>query len=356
MLLWQKVATPILGNLANAKAALLRRLLFESYALTATELKRKADNTEADGPKKLPVQEIATRFATLEKKLAPIKIESVLEPSHALINSLAQCCDDGRLRYVEWSKCSSRTMELNNIKESNNLKVWKADSTGVIKQIDTENNVRCDVGTELEVLKRRGIAFELAHLLSFEKHEAIINLLFGELQREPLDGFRRPSMSQLAAADREIHVKLAEKTRAGLPLGPQGELPLDKHIDDVLNLPAVMRLLIPKPKGASNDRPAPSNPSPRPDPHKTAKPDDRTIPPKLNKFDKLKGKRAKTPMPAQLRGGTPVDGEGRSICYGYNLGSCHDKQCKRGRHICCKPGCVSSFSQLPEPREGELTR
>ena len=45
--------------------------------------------------------------------------------------------------------------------------------------------------------------------------------------------------------------------------------------------------------------------------------------------------------PSQLRGGTPVDAEGRSICYGYNLGTCHEKVCKKGRHVCCKPGCFA---------------
>ena len=337
-----KVAIPVLGSAANGEAALLRRLLFESYTLTATELKRKADNNESDGPKKLPVQEIATRFSALEKKLAPIKVESVLEPSHALINSLAQCCEDGRLRYVEWSKCTSRTMELNNIKESANLKVWKADANGVIKQSDVEASLRCDVGTELEVLnalKRRGMAFELARLMTFEKHEALISLLFGELQREPLEGFKRPSMSQLASADREIHVKLAERTRSGLPLGPQGELPLDRHLDDIIALPSVMWLLMPKPKSATADRPAAA---PKPAPKKTTQPEDKKFPPRNNKFDKTRGKRGKTPMPVQLRGGTPIDGEGRSICYGYNLGTCHDKSCRKGRHVCCKPGCFSS--------------
>ena len=334
-----KVAIPVLGSAANGEAALLRRLLFESYTLTATELKRKADNNESDGPKKLPVQEIATRFSALEKKLAPIKVESVLEPSHALINSLAQCCEDGRLRYVEWSKCTSRTMELNNIKESANLKVWKADANGVIKQSDVEASLRCDVGTELEVLnalKRRGMAFELAMLMTFEKHEALISLLFGELQREPLEGFKRPSMSQLASADREIHLK---RTRSGLPLGPQGELPLDRHLDDILALPSVMWLLMPKPKSATADRPAAA---PKPAPKKTTQPEDKKFPPRNNKFDKTRGKRGKTPMPVQLRGGTPIDGEGRSICYGYNLGTCHDKSCRKGRHVCCKPGCFSS--------------
>ena len=135
-----KVAIPILGSADSGDAALLRRLLFESYTLTATELKRKADNTESDG-KKLPAQEIATRFSALEKKLQPLKIESVLEPSHALINSMAQCTEDGRLRYIEWSKCTSRTAELNNIKENGNLKVWKADAAGNLKQSDAEGDL-----------------------------------------------------------------------------------------------------------------------------------------------------------------------------------------------------------------------
>ena len=93
-----KVAIPVLGSSGHAEAALLRRLLFESYTLTATELRRKTDSTETDGPKKLPVQEIASRFEALERKLSPIRVESVLEPSHALINALAQCSEDGRLR------------------------------------------------------------------------------------------------------------------------------------------------------------------------------------------------------------------------------------------------------------------
>ncbi|CAL1131323.1 unnamed protein product [Cladocopium goreaui] len=316
-----KVSVPVLGSSAHPEAALLRRLLFESYTLTATELKRKADNNESDGPKKLPVQEIATRFEALEKKLCPLKIESVLEPSHSLINSLAQCVDDGRLRFIEWSKCTSRTMELNNIKETSSLKVWKADSAGVIKQSEPESLLRCETGTDLEVLnalKRQGIAFELAKLMSFEKHEAIVNLLFSELQREPLEGFRRPTMAQLAEADREIHVKLSEKTRSGLPLGPQGELPLDQYVQQVLEMPAVMWLLMPKPKSALAERP--SGAGPKPAPKKPAAPDDKKFPPR----NKTKGKRAKTPMPAQLRGGTPIDNENRCFSASHNFLN-HDK-------------------------------
>ena len=54
-----KVALPVLGAVAHPDAAKLRRLLFESYTLTASELKRKAETNESDAPKKLPVQEVA---------------------------------------------------------------------------------------------------------------------------------------------------------------------------------------------------------------------------------------------------------------------------------------------------------
>ena len=58
------------------------------------------------------------------------------------------------------------------------------------------------------------------------------------------------------------------------------------------------------------------------------------------------------PMPAKLRGGTPVDGDGKSICFGYNLGTCHEKQCKKGRHVCCHAGCqVTPFLTMEKPND-----
>ena len=65
-------------------------------------------------------------------------------------------------------------------------------------------------------------------------------------------------------------------------------------------------------------------------------------PKKKAKKAKLNDKRiSKMPMPAKLRGGMPVDGDGKAICFGYNLGTCHEKQCKKGRHVCCHAGCFN---------------
>lgn len=338
-----KIATPILGDAAHVDASKLRRLLFESYTMTASELRRKVDNNETDAPKKLPVQEVASRFAALQRKLEPIRIESVMEPSHQLINFIAQCLDDGRLRYIEWSRCTTRAAEVNNLKETESLKIWKADANGTIKQSSGDESLRCDASSELDILnamKRRGVAYELAKVMSFEKHELLVHLLFQELQREPPPGFKKVSMEQVAAADREVHLKLAEKTRSGLPLGPLGELPLDVHLEDVLALPAVMWLLMPKPRthvektttkdGHKNEQGSDKDP-------------DKKIKKKVKKQQQfLNDKRIrKMPMPAKLRGGTLVDNDGKAICFGFNLNTCHEKQCKKGRHICCSPGCFN---------------
>lgn len=150
-----KIVNPVLGDPAHVDAAKLRRLLFESYTMTASELRRKAESTESDTPKKLPAQEIAVRFQRLADKLDPLKIESVMDPSHQLINNIAQCLDDGRLRYIEWSRCTTRASEVNNVKEDTTLRMWKADSSGNIKQTEKSDNLKCDVSTDLEVLNHQ---------------------------------------------------------------------------------------------------------------------------------------------------------------------------------------------------------
>ena len=87
-----------------------------------------------EAPRKLPPPEIAQRLDLLQARIQPLKIANVLEPSHQLINAIVQCVEDGRVRYVEWSKCTSRTQEVNNVKEDNDMRIWKADSAGSIRR------------------------------------------------------------------------------------------------------------------------------------------------------------------------------------------------------------------------------
>ena len=336
------VLTPLLGSADHRDAPKLRRLFFEAHTLTAAEMKRKVDSTEQEAPRKLPAPEIAQRIEMLQARIHPLIVANFLEPSHHLINSLVQCVEDGRVRYIEWSRCTSRTQEVNNVKEDNDLKVWKADSSGAIRATNKEPMLAAVLNTELDVhhaLRRRGVAYEVAQAMTFEVHESIINYFFFELKKEPMEGFSHVTLQQVAAADRELHVRLAEATRAGFRNGPAGELPLDLPVQAILDGPELKWLLMPLPKRMGGKAPhvdaSPGKTSHDTEPKKTK------VEPNKNKQEALRIKKLKrTPMPKKLVGCVPCNEDGQPICFGFNLGTCsHSGDCPKGLHTCCKKGC-----------------
>ena len=160
------------------------------------------------------------------------------------------------------------------------------------KQSDAESSLRCEVATELDVLnalRRRGIAYELAHLMSYEVHEMIVSLFFTELQRDPIEGFKKTTLGQLSAADREVHLRLAERTRAGLPMGPAGLVESSLWTSMLRRCSSSHRwmwLLMPKQKPAAPERPS-AHPGPKGgNPKAAATAPDKRGQPKGGKFDK----------------------------------------------------------------------
>ena len=337
------VLVPILGDEGHIDAPKLRRLFYESHTLTSADLRRKVEANEQEAPRKLPPPEIAQRLEALQARVRPLVIQNVLEPSHQLINSLVQCVEDGRVRYIEWSKCTSRSQEVNNTREDSDLKVWKTDASGVVKAVSKEPDIQAILTTELDVhnaLRRRGAAYEIAQAMSFEVHETLLNFYFYELKKDPLEGFAQVSLAQVAAADRELHVRLAELTRGGLHPGPNGQLPLDDHVRALLQGPEIKWMLMPLPKRqvikpvqpiAAANKPKVDSDSKR----------DRDGDSKKTKADAARLKKLRrTPMPKQLMGGVPCDEQGRPFCFAFNLGSCpNGDECKKGMHLCCKKGC-----------------
>ena len=342
------VVVPLLGAPDHIEAPKLRRLFFEAHTLTSADLRRKVDATETEAPRKLPAPEIAQRLELLQERVRPLIIANVLEPSHQLINALVQCVEDGRVRYVEWSRCTSRTQEVNNVKEDGDLRVWKTDSSGAIKAVNKEPSLSANLTTELDVhnaLRRRGVAYEVAQAMSFETHEKVINFFFFELKKEPMEGFSPVTLQQLASADREMHVRLAEATRGGLRPGPAGELPLDIPVQQILDGPELRWMLMPMPKKFSSKpsaEPAPANRKPETQDPKRSKNDvTKKTKEEAARLKKLK----RTPMPKQLSGCVPCNDDGQPYCFGYNLGTCKSTtDCQRGLHKCCKKGCGKGHS------------
>ena len=267
-----------------------------------------------------------------------------------------QCVEDGRIRYIEWSKCTSRTQEVNNVKEDGDLRMWKSDGSGNIKAVHREPAIAANLTTELDVhnaLRRRGVAYEIAQAMSFEVHERLLNFSFYELKKEPMEGFSAVSLQQLAAADRELHIRLAEMTRSGFQPGPAGELPLDIPTGTIIEGPELRWMLMPLPKRnvakAAPEAPKPSKPSNEPDPKRTRGDNQKKSKQDLLKLKKLK----RTPMPKKLVGCTPCDDEGRPYCFAYNLGTCASAtDCEKGLHLCCKKGCGKKHPFVTGHKQG----
>ena len=348
------VLVPILGAADHPDSPKLRRLFFEAHTLTSAELRRKVDSKEAEAPRKLPAPEIAQRIEILQARIAPLIVANFLEPSHHLINSMVQCVEDGRVRYIEWARCTSRTQEVNNVKEDQDLKVWKADSSGAIKATSKEPSLTAVLNTDLDVhhaLRRRGVAYEVAQAMSFEVHEKIINYLFFELKKDPMEGFMQVTLQQVAAADRELHVRLAELTRGGFKLGPAGELPLDIPVQTVLDGPELKWILMPMPKKVQA-KAVPAEPAGS----KGTQEDPKRNRPEANrnKQEALRIKKLKrTPMPKKLVGCVPCNDEGQPYCFAYNLGTCASTtDCPKGLHVCCKKNCNKRHSFISAHKQG----
>lgn len=352
------VLKPVLGA-DQTHAAKLRRLFLESFTMAAAELKRQTDATEHEAPRRLPSQELAARLEILQKQIRPLVIKDRLEPSHTLINAAAQMIEDGRVKYIPWVMCTTRGQEINAVKELSSMKIWQPDKNGMIREVSRNPTMQATVGSELEVhqaLRRRGIAYAVAQVMSFTVHEELVAFLFNEFQKDPPDGYEKVSLAQVAQADREVHVRLGELTRGGL--GPTVDgLPLDKPLKEVLAMASVMWLLMPR---ARRGAPSGSVEAPTPKKKTTRKrkvkddrdDDDAATPPPPAPHPEAKKRTKRVAMPRLLIGGVPEDDEGHALCFGFNLGTCqvNGDKCERGLHRCCKPKC---FKPHPFVRHGK---
>ncbi|CAE7249545.1 unnamed protein product [Symbiodinium sp. CCMP2592] len=245
---------PWVGKVYASHDAALRRLHWEAWTLTAADLKRKVDGTDESAPRKLPVAEIGARLQVLTPNIAPLKLEGILEPSHASINLFAAMLDKGRLRYIEWSRLTTRDQEVVGASEDDLLKAWKPDKSGVVREHKDTPRLEANVATDLMVhhaLRRRGVCYAIAELMTFEVHETLINFLFDAYYKDAPEGYQRVTLTQLSMCDREIHFRLSDQCRAGFTLGSDGGLPLDRHLPVVLQMRCVEQLLIPRTRGSA---------------------------------------------------------------------------------------------------------
>ena len=223
----------LLRGMTVGEKASLRRLILEAQTMLVASLKDMAEPSEGAAPKKVGVAERNARMDQLRTQLSGVSLTGQLEPSHALLDMAVQQWESRCLKYIGPEKCHSREDEVQNTKPlTTNLSL----EGGKLKVTESEGIEDRDIEGSLQVLnalRRRGVAYAFARLISWEKHEAYVACLFKYLTKPAQQGYRKVSLRQILRADKLAFSKMSEAgedIRADAP----GDLPLDKLIATVL--------------------------------------------------------------------------------------------------------------------------
>ncbi|CAL1169250.1 unnamed protein product [Cladocopium goreaui] len=293
---------PTLGQLSQ-----LRRLHFEACTIVFATLKSNVAGDLTDGIRKLPPAEKQARAKDQQTRLTGVTLSGEMEPSYALVDKCASMRETGSLLWIHPSQCTKREQEVQQtLKEKS--QVLKIENMTLKMAADTET-FEADHGTELKLMwcfQRRGLAFDQAALISWDKHESWVAAMFQAYSAEPPPSFAKVTMPQLLRADKELFTILAREVESIQPDGV-GNRPLDEHITRLKTDPRVTMHLLPLPTKAHSVEA--SNAS-KPD---AGKPKAKVRP----------GKRARTTtevkMPDELKGGHSKTSDNKPICWAFNM-------------------------------------
>jgi hypothetical protein len=313
---------------------------------------------------------------TLKEKVKPVKISGETEPSDTLVDKFSSMQENGVLRYVPWEDITRRDMEMRGVKKEKYWQeVWqgrKGHMEGREMGVDEPADLSSDLKLE-RLLRRRSVALDMAHLMSYEVHEDLAAYYIETLTSDPPKAHNRVTLEQIRDADMEIFTRLSELTRAGLPYHPDtgADFPLDAPVKTVRFEPKIILMLNPRQSGGGRAGNGDSFPARASDKRK-----DNRISQLEAENKKLKsntgsskgggqragaqkgkgkggngsskakgsgGNGASVKMPRELVGMNHSTKDGRQICYAYNMASgCKVPNCTRGQHVCARPGCGGS--------------
>jgi len=228
-------------------------------------------------------------------------------------------------------------------------------------------------------LKRRGLALEVADILSWECHEKLRHELMSSWARRQPQGYATLTIGQVRRADEVAFTILAKLTCAGIKK-QGGVRPMDACVEKVLGHRDFNLALQPLPGRGAAEQPAESGKRGLADEsqaelsrhqrRKAAKlaaklkqaaaagqgssgggpPLQAALPPgPVRKGDgkgKTKATVSKLPLALRVDGAQATDAGGNPICFAFNLGGCPGAppggRCPKGRHVCVLKKCAQA--------------
>eukprot|EP00435_Cladocopium_sp_Y103_P035915 s3494_g9.t1 len=220
------------------EVAIVKRLHFESNTIVMMDLKSQATVGDSSEPsRKIPFVEKQRRLSAQETRITGLTHRNEQQPSHALIDACFTMVESGALIYLPPSKCGSRDSEVHADSKSKQKQILTLEQ-GTLKSVHQDNLTQVDVGTELKLMfafQRRGLAFDLVNLLSWDVHTVWTNKLYRALMAEPPTGFASVSLSQLLRADQELFSLLASEFQKPLKAAAVDDKPpLDAEITKLM--------------------------------------------------------------------------------------------------------------------------
>lgn len=244
-----EILIPFLGNTEaenekNPAIHWIRRLYFEAYTAAASDMQRRIspDAPDEKPAKILPPEERTARLNALKVRVEPgIKVIGELEPSNTLVDKFVDMKERDQLRYLQWDEYTRWDQEVEGVKQDPAFKI----ENGFFKTADTPIEATADIRTDLKVrtaLQRRGLALEMAGLMSYAVHEEIVAWYMTELDRSALPGHEEVDLNQIRRADMEVWKSFAHQTRYGL--APVAGAPvLDAIVESTIREPRIAMLL-----------------------------------------------------------------------------------------------------------------
>jgi hypothetical protein len=363
------INTAIGGAPGMGELALLRRLFVECHTLSMSDLKNRVERGDDAQPRRVLFAERVERAEAQKARLPGFQLEGELEPSHCLLDEVEQQREDGHLKHITVDRCGSRQQELAGLKRDPKIKLDLKD--GSIRISTQDHKVDADVSSDLRIrnaFTRRSLAYDQSALMTFGPQMEWVDHLFSLMHQPALDNFQVITMAQCMNADRRLFEIMAENTKKSIKADLAGIRPLDEAMKNFRNDARVNFLLLPLPGGAKDKKPQgegkekdkPWWVKQKEEKQKVKQDEWKKKDPKGKGKGKEKGKNGKgakssgaktgpASCPDELKGMVQADDEGNFLCWNFNLscGCPHAKpgaRCRRGRHICCKPGCGGNHS------------
>ena len=324
---------PTMGELAG-----LRRLRFESEVVATSSLKAAIESPDHGAPKPIPMAERNARLAEMRNRLQGLCIEGSGEPSYTLVDECCHQHESRTLKYIEPARCTSRETEITSGKSDKKMKLDS--NTLTVKETKSIPDESISTTFHLaQCLRRRGLAYEFAGLISFRAHERYVERLLKHLSIDAPPGFHPTTLLQVMRADKEVFTIMAQNIHDIRPVG--NVKPLDAGLGDALRDYATVFHLLPLPKTAAKDE----QPSKSQAQRETAAP--------YRKGNNKGGGKGKSgagsnSAPRGMVGCVGRDAKNRPICFDFNLSSRNKAAvgaaCPKGRHCCFKAGCFRNHS------------